>query len=46
MTRTISATVCGVLLVASACGKDYKRPAASVDCTVTDAYEFSPFAMF
>jgi hypothetical protein len=40
---------CSLLLVASACGKDYKRHvAASVDCTVTDAYEFSPtpFALF
>ena len=49
MTRTNFATVCGVLLVASACGKDFRRPAASsVDCTVTDAYEFSPtpFALF
>lgn len=49
MTRTNFAIVCGLLLVAPACRNDYKRPAASsVDCTVTDAYEFSPtpFALF
>ena len=47
MTRTNFAIVCGVLLVAPACGKDFRRPAASsVDCTVADAYEFKPFALF
>ena len=47
MTRTNFAIVCGVLLVAPACGKDIRRPAASsVDCTVADAYEFKPFALF
>jgi hypothetical protein len=46
MTRTSFAMSCGLLLVPPACGKDYQRPAASVDCTVADAYDFKPFALF
>jgi hypothetical protein len=46
MTRTSFAMSCSLLLVAPACGNDYKRPAASVACSVANAYQFSPFDMF
>jgi len=46
MTRASFAMFCGLLLVAPACGNDYPRPAASVNCSVADAYDFKPFALF
>jgi hypothetical protein len=39
MTRTFYAMGCGVLLATSACGTDYPRTAAQVNCSAADGYD-------
>jgi hypothetical protein len=46
MTRATSLFFCGLLLTAVGCGANDRQASAVVDCSVADAYEFSPFSKF